>query len=420
METTVFSSPVFELAVRQFDNIADRLQLDASIARRLRGPDRALIVSVPTQMDDRSIRVFTGFRVQHNSTLGPFKGGIRYHPKVDLGEVSALAMWMTWKCALMNLPLGGAKGGVICDPRQLSSPELQHMTRRYTSEIMNIIGPEIDVPAPDMGTDEQVMAWIMDTYSRHKGYAVPSVVTGKPVQVGGTLGRREATGRGLVYAVSEAAKQLGLNLERSKAAIQGFGKVGQVVAKELSFLGTRIIAVSDTSGCIFHKRGLAVDALIAHKGSGKPVAEFREGQQMSPQELLQISCDVLVPAAEAMQITKDNAPKVRCKILAEGANGPTTIEADEILAANGVFIVPDVLANAGGVVVSYFEWLQGLQNYFWTERQVIARLRSIMVRTFRQVVQASQTEQVSNRAAALTIGIQRVSDSMRLRGLGPE
>lgn len=417
MATVEWWNPTYEMAVRQFDLAAAKLSVDENVAARLRRPDRALTVSVPTRMDGGRVHVFTGYRVQHNDVLGPFKGGIRYHPEVNLGEVSALAMWMTWKCSLVGLPLGGAKGGIACDPAHLSRAELQGMTRRYTAEILNFIGPEVDVPAPDMGTNEQVMAWVMDTYSQHKGYAVPEIVTGKPVAIGGTLGRREATGRGVVYAIIEAAKHLRLDLRKCTAAVQGFGNVGSVVVKELAEIGVKIVGVSDRTGGFYDKKGLPVDRLLEVADKNHSLEGFTYGEKISNAELLELECDILVPAALEMQITQDNAERLHCRILAEGANGPTTLEADAILQEKGIFLIPDILANAGGVVVSYFEWVQDLQNFFWTEDEVNKKLCDILVRAFYQVLNMSVKQQVNMRMAALMIGIDRVVKAMLWRGL---
>jgi len=417
MATLEWHSPASDMAVRQFATAAERLHLDRNVASRLRRPDRALIVSVPTRLDDGSVQVFTGYRVQHNDVLGPFKGGIRYHPDVNLGEVSALAMWMTWKCSLVGLPLGGGKGGIACDPSKLSRQELQAMTRRYTAEILNFIGPEIDIPAPDMGTNEQVMAWIMDTYSQHKGYAVPGAVTGKPVAIGGTLGRREATGRGVVYTIIEAAKHLGISLSKCSAAVQGFGNVGLVTAKELAGQGAKIIGVSDRSGGVWNEKGLPLDHLISYKEKNHRLEGFPGGERISGVALLELPCDILVPAAGEMQVTGENAARLKCRILAEGANGPTTPEADGILREKGIFVIPDILANAGGVIVSYFEWVQDLQNFFWTEAEVNKKLREILTRAFHEVLGMSQREKVDMRLAALMIGIDRVARAMLWRGL---
>jgi glutamate dehydrogenase (NAD(P)+) len=410
-------SATSDMAVRQFDVAANKLGIDPNVAARLRRPDRAMIVSVPTRMDDGRVHVFTGYRVQHNDVLGPFKGGIRYHPAVNLGEVSALAMWMTWKCSLVGLPLGGAKGGIACDPANLSRSELQSMTRRFTAEILNIIGPEVDVPAPDMGTNEQIMAWIMDTYSQHKGHAVPEIVTGKPVAIGGTLGRREATGRGVVYMIIEAARYLGIDLSKCTAAVQGFGNVGSVAVKELANIGVKIIGVSDRTGGFVDTKGLPVDKLLEVANKNHSLEGCPYGDKISNAELLELKCDILVPAALEMQITEKNAARLQCRVLAEGANGPTTPEADAILHDKGVFLIPDILANAGGVVVSYFEWVQDLQNFFWNEAEVNNKLREILVKAFQEVLAMSQNQSVNMRLAALMIGIDRVVRAMLWRGL---
>ena len=417
MVTVEWRSPASEMAVRQFEIASEKLKLDENVGTRLKRPDRALVVSIPTRMDDGSVKVFTGYRVQHSDTLGPFKGGIRYHPDVNLGEVSALAMWMTWKCSLVGLPLGGAKGGITCDPRELSRNEIQGMTRRYTAEILDFIGPEVDIPAPDMGTDEQVMAWIMDTYSQHKGHAVPGVVTGKPVSIGGTLGRRDATGRGVVYTIVEAAKHLGLDLQRCSAVVQGFGNVGSVTARDLANLGVKIVAVSDRSGGFRNDKGLPIDDLISYKARNRVLKGFPKGEEISGSDLFELKCDILIPAAGEMEITADNAGSLDCRLVAEGANGPTTLEADEILRERGIFVIPDILANAGGVIVSYFEWVQDLQNFFWVEDEVNRKLRDILTRTFHEVLRMSQKEHVNMRLAALMIGIRRVSQAMLWRGL---
>jgi glutamate dehydrogenase (NAD(P)+) len=417
MSTVEWHSPANEMAVQQFDIAAAKLNLDANVAVRLRRPDRAMIVSVPTRMDDGRVNVFTGYRVQHNDVLGPFKGGVRYHPAVGLGEVSALAMWMTWKCSLVGLPLGGAKGGVTCDPAELSRQELQSMTRRYTAEILNFIGPDTDVPAPDMGTNEQVMAWIMDTYSQHKGHAVPEVVTGKPVDIGGTLGRRDATGRGVVYTIIEAAKHLGIDLSKCTATVQGFGNVGSVVVKELANAGVKIIGVSDRTGGFYDSKGLPVDRLMELANNNHSLEGCPYGDKMTNADILELNCDILVPAALEMQITKENVGRLQCRILAEGANGPTTLEADKIIHEKGIFLIPDILANAGGVVVSYFEWVQDLQNFFWTEEEINKKLRDILIKAFHEVLGMSVLQKVDMRLAALMIGIDRVARAMLWRGL---
>jgi glutamate dehydrogenase (NAD(P)+) len=417
MEVLASKSSIDEMALKQLDLAADRIDLDLNVRARLNTPDRALIVSVPTRMDNRSVHVFTGYRVQHNDALGPFKGGIRYHPEVNLGEVSALAMWMTWKCSLVGLPFGGAKGGITCNPAELSRKEIQGMTRRYTAEILNFIGPQTDIPAPDMGTNEQVMAWIMDTYSQHKGYAVPGIVTGKPVDIGGTLGRREATGRGIGYIVEQAVNHLGMELTKCSALVQGFGNVGLVTARELARLGVKVVGVSDRSGGIYNPRGLSIEDVVRFKERNKKLLEFPQGEKIAGREFLELPCDILIPSATEMQITEENAAKLRCRIVVEGANGPTTLEADEVLTEKGVLVIPDILANAGGVIVSYFEWVQDLQNFFWTEDEVNKKLNGMLTRTFHEVLKFSQKERVSLRLAALMIAVQRVGRAMLLRGL---
>lgn len=355
----------FRLAVAQFDRAAELMQFDPNLCQRLKLPDRSLVVSVPVRMDDGRVEVFTGYRVIHDSSRGPSKGGIRYHPDVNLGEVAALAMWMTWKCALTGLPYGGAKGGVRVDQKKLSRGELQRLTRRYAAEIFPFIGPDKDVPAPDVGTDAQVMAWIMDTYSMQVGFASPGVVTGKPLSIGGSLGREEATGRGVVYVTLEAMKHLRLDPKKATVAIQGFGNVGSHTARIMHEVGAKVVAVSDVTGGLYNKNGLDIPKLLAaSKDKGRSLRETKLGDRITNEDLLQLDCTVLVPAALSEQITATNAAKVRCKILAEGANGPTTLEADEILHDKGIFIIPDILANSGGVIVSYFEWVQDVQRFF--------------------------------------------------------
>jgi glutamate dehydrogenase (NAD(P)+) len=417
MEVIDSKSAVNEMALTQLNLASDKIGLDLNVRARLGRPDRALIVSVPTRMDDGGVHVFTGYRVQHNDALGPFKGGIRYDSQVCLGEVSALAMWMTWKCSLVGLPFGGAKGGIACNPMAMSRKELQGMTRRYTAEILNFIGPQTDIPAPDMGTNEQVMAWIMDTYSQHKGHAVPGIVTGKPVDIGGTLGRREATGRGIGYIVEQAGNHLGKDLSKSSALVQGFGNVGLVTARELGRLGVKVVGVSDRSGGIYNPKGLPIDRVVKHKQRNKKLAEFPDGEKINGKEFLELPCDILVPSATEMQITQENAGALKCRLIVEGANGPTTLEADKILAKKGILVIPDILANVGGVIVSYFEWVQDLQNFFWTEDEVNKKLKEMVSRTFHEVLNLSQKENVSLRLAALMIAVQRVARAMLLRGL---
>ncbi|HEY2252229.1 MAG TPA: Glu/Leu/Phe/Val dehydrogenase dimerization domain-containing protein, partial [Planctomycetaceae bacterium] len=377
-EHAEWDAPMFRLAHQQFLKAAQIIDLDANIRERLLFPQRTLVVTFPFRRDRYAeVETVFGYRVQHVLSMGPTKGGIRYHQDVNLGEVSALAMWMTWKCALMRLPFGGAKGGVRVDPIGLSHHELQRLTRRYTTEISGMIGPERDIPAPDLGTNEQVMAWMMDTYSQQVGHPVPAVVTGKPVVLGGSLGRREATGRGLVYMIQECARHMGIDLAKSTAVIQGFGNVGSNAAKFLAALGVRIIAVSDFSTGIFNGAGLSVDALSAYVEQHQSLQGFPDGEAVTNAVLLELPCDILVPAALQSQITAENAPRVNCKLLAEGANGPTTLAADEILNRRGIFVLPDILANAGGVTVSYFEWVQDIQNYTWSLDDINDRLHTI-------------------------------------------
>ncbi|MGH7267570.1 MAG: Glu/Leu/Phe/Val family dehydrogenase [Candidatus Rokuibacteriota bacterium] len=413
------SSALYRNAVEQLDAVAKRINLDAGIHERLRYPRRALVVSVPTLMDDGRTEVFLGYRVHHNTVLGPTKGGIRYHPEVTLGETTALAMLMTWKCALMGLPYGGAKGGVACDPGAMSVRELERMTRRYTAEVMLLIGPDLDIPAPDLGTNEQTMAWIMDTYAMTQGRTVPGVVTGKPILVGGSAGRREATGRGLVYALGQAVRELRMELRGSRVAIQGYGNVGSVAAHLLWREGAVIVGVSDARGGVAHPEGLDIRELFGFAKETGTVAGFPGGASVSNAEVLELPCDVLIPAAVGGQITVENADRIKARVIAEGANGPTTREADEILAERGVLVIPDILANAGGVVVSYFEWVQGLQYYFWRESEINTRLQELIVRAFNQVLGVAKREGVNLRTAALILGIRRVAEGFQLRGFYP-
>jgi glutamate dehydrogenase (NAD(P)+) len=407
------------MAVAQFSLAADRLGLDPNLRKRFVVPRRALIVSVPIRMDDGHLEVFSGYRVHHDNTLGPSKGGIRYHPDVHLGEVAALAMWMSWKCSLMGLPFGGAKGGINCVPGKLSRLELQRLTRRYTAEIIRFIGPEVDVPAPDIGTNEQVMAWMMDTYSQFKGYSIPEIVTGKPVTIGGSLGRVEATGRGVVYCVMEALKHLNLPIEGSTAAIQGFGNVGANAARILHEEGFRVMAVSDVKSGVYNPRGLDIPSLTSHVAKNRFVEGFPGGDAIDNAALLTLPCDILIPAALSKQITEKNAPRLSCRILAEAANGPTTPEADAILREKGVFLIPDILANAGGVTVSYFEWVQDLQNFFWKEGEINEKLRGIMRSAFESVLRFSLSEKVDMRLAALMLSIKKIAEAKLARGVFP-
>ena len=409
----------FRVVQQQLRNVADAFGIDDDLVRVLGQCKKSVEVSIPTTMDDGSVDVFTGWRVTHNVARGPSKGGIRYHPDVTLDEVKALAMVMTWKCALMNVPFGGAKGGVICDPKLLSTGELERMTRRFTSEIVNEIGPEKDIPAPDVGTTPAVMAWIFDTYSMNKGYSVLGVVTGKPLAIGGSLGREEATGRGVVFCLQEALVRRGITVEGLKVAVQGFGNVGSVFARLVSDLGATVIAISDSSGGLLDENGIDIAAAIAHKQAGGRIADLAGGEPITNEELLLLPCDVLAPCALEQVLTGDNAAGVRAKIVAEGANGPTTPEADAILEANGVLVIPDILANAGGVVVSYFEWVQGLQELFWKEDEVNRRLNEIMSRAFGETWTLHESRGVPMRLAAYGLGVQRVAEATVIRGLYP-
>ena len=418
-EKSDFDSPLLRTALAQLDQTAERLQLAQDIHERLRHPRRALVVSIPIRMDDGSTAVFMGYRVHHNNVLGPTKGGLRYAPDVDLGEVSALAMLMSWKCALMSLPYGGAKGGVRVDPRKLSLQEKENLTRRYTAEIMLFIGPDIDIPAPDMGTDEQTMAWMMDTYSMTQGRTVPGVVTGKPLIVGGSAGRREATGRGIVYALYQAARHLGQELKGRKVVVQGFGNVGGVAARLLWREGCVIAGISDVKGGIWNPAGIDIRQLEAHVAASGGVASFPGTEPLTNEEILEQPCDVLIPAAVGSVIHARNAGRIKASIVAEGANGPTTPEADVILRDRGVTVIPDILANAGGVVVSYFEWVQGLQYYFWRESEITSRLQEVMTRAFNRVWALASKEGTDLRTAALMEGVRRVAEGYKVRGLYP-
>lgn len=411
-------TPTFRLAVAQFDQAAEAMGLDPNLRERLKLPQRSLVVSLPVRMDDGQVEVFTGYRVQHDSSRGPSKGGVRYHPDVNLGEVAALAMWMTWKCALAGLPYGGAKGGVAVAPKQLSPAELQRLTRRYAAEIFPLIGPDKDIPAPDVGTDAQIMAWMMDTYSQQVGYAVPGVVTGKPLSIGGSLGREEATGRGVVYVTREALHHLKLSIEDATVAIQGFGNVGSHTARIMQQQGARIIAVSDVHGGIYNPKGLDVMELL-RRHPNQPLHDTKLGDAITNEELLQLDCTVLVPAALSEQITAKNANSLRCRILSEGANGPTTLEADRILAEKGIFVIPDILANSGGVIVSYFEWVQDLQRFFWSATDIQNRLQDIITSAFQRTLHFSTERRVSMRMAALMSGIDQVAQAHLQRGLYP-
>jgi glutamate dehydrogenase (NAD(P)+) len=416
----VYDHPTFRMACQQFDLVADYLQIPADDRDRLKYPKRSVSVAIPIHRDDGSTKVFQGYRVQHHLTLGPTKGGVRYHPDVELGEVAALAMWMSWKCALTNLPYGGAKGGVNCDPRSLSTSELERVTRRFTQEIIPFIGPQMDIPAPDLGTNEQTMAWMMDTYSVHMGYSVPGVVTGKPVLLGGSVGRREATGRGVGYLANRAMDVIGMEAGKATAVVQGFGNVGSVAAFSLARYGVKIIAVSDAFGGVFNAKGLDLWELEKHVAKTRNVSGFQGADTITNEQLLLTPCDILVPAALERQITETNAGKIQCRILAEGANGPTTPEADRIIDQRPeIFVVPDILCNAGGVVVSYFEWVQDLQSFFWTESEVVDKLFRILETAFTQTLNLSRKNRISMRQAALVLGIQRVHQTKKTRGLFP-
>ncbi|MCA1840266.1 MAG: Glu/Leu/Phe/Val dehydrogenase [Actinomycetota bacterium] len=409
----------WEAALEYLDEAAELMHLDAGIHTILRQPKRALLVSVPVRMDDSTIEVFQGFRVHHDVTRGPAKGGIRYHPAVSLDEVKALAMWMTWKCAVVNIPYGGAKGGIIVDPHRLSIGELERMTRRYASELLPLIGPDKDIPAPDVNTDSQIMAWIMDTYSMNVGHSVPGVVTGKPMSVGGSFGRGGSTSRGVMYQVLSALKTHGLGVEDVSIAVQGFGKVGGGVARMLHDQGCRIVAVSDVVGGVINERGLNPEAIERHKKEAGTVSGFSDGDALTNEELIELDVDVIVPAALEGVINETNADQVQARIIAEGANGPTTPKADRLLSEKGVFIIPDILCNAGGVTVSYFEWVQDLQAYFWSEDEVNHRLRQIMEASFLDVYGMSKSKGYTMRQAATILAVSRVAEAHRVRGLYP-
>jgi glutamate dehydrogenase (NAD(P)+) len=411
-------SPIFKRTVTNFDKAAEVIALDRNIRARLRRPERMVIVSVPVRMDDSHVEVFTGYRVQHNDSCGPYKGGIRFAPDVDLGEVCSLAMQMTWKTALVGLPLGGAKGGVAVDPRQLSHREVQDLTRRYTAEIVNVIGPETDIPAPDMGTNERHMAWIMDTYSARVGKLTTGVVTGKPVDVGGSLLRREATGKGVVYCIEEASRQLKLDLNGATFAVHGFGNVGSVAALELARRGARCVAAADLSGALIDRKGLDVESMVAHFARNGSLENFApQSRHPDPSEALFQKVDILIPAAQGNVIHGQNVGRIDCRILAEGANAPTMTDADPILDERGVFVIPDILCNAGGVIVSYFEWVQGGMHFFWSADEIDQRLRSLLLGAFGRMMEEARVRGISNRLASLTLGIARVDRVMRSRGL---
>jgi glutamate dehydrogenase (NAD(P)+) len=409
----------YEIAKSQLHKVGRTFAIDPNLINVLQECKKSLAVSIPVAMDDGSTRVFQGYRVTHNIARGPSKGGIRYHPDVTLDEVKSLAMWMTWKCALMGIPFGGAKGGVVCDPKSMSEGELQRMTRRFTSEIINEIGPEKDIPAPDVGTDARVMAWIFDTYSMNKGHSVLGVVTGKPLTVGGSLGREEATARGSLYCIRDAIRKRVLSIDGLRIAIQGFGNVGANLARLLAEDGARIVAVSDSGGGLYNANGIDVRAALAHKQEAGVLAGLKGAEAITNEELLIVDCDVLAPCALEQVITEENADQIKAKIVCEGANGPTTPPADEILESRGVLILPDVLANAGGVVVSYFEWVQGLQEYFWKESEVNAKLNDIVSRAFEETWETAQQRKIPMRVAAYGLAVQRVAEATVTRGIYP-
>ena len=417
---SLFESPLYKDAIEQLTKASKIMNLDPNVLERLIYPKRALQVAVPIRLDDGSVKTFLGFRVQHNMTIGPGKGGIRYHPKVDLSETAALAMLMTFKCALMGVPLGGAKGGIQVDPNDLSRQELQSLTRRFATEINIVIGPTVDIPAPDIGTDGQTMAWFMDTYSQLKGHTIPGIVTGKPIPVGGSLGRAEATGKGVAFCVNFAADKIKLKInKKTTVAIQGFGKVAIPAAEDLMAQGANIVAVSDASGAIYDKNGIDLPEVIKWSRERRPLSNYAKANHITNEELFALDVDILIPAAIDGVITKHNADKVKAKIIAEGANGPLTREAIDILTQKGAFIIPDILCNAGGVIVSYFEWVQGLQNFFWNLDQINEKLQEILKQAFDQVVGSAMKYKIDMKKAAFITASERLQKAMRLRGLFP-
>jgi len=414
-----WDTPLYRMAVAQFDQAVPVAAIPDDIAERLRYPERSTIVSIPVRLDDGRRVMFPGYRVQHSSITGPTKGGIRYDPEVTLGECAALAMWMTWKCSLLRLPYGGAKGGVRCDPRALSRAELERLTRRFTSELLPIIGPKEDIPAPDMATNEQTMAWMMDTYSMQSGYAVPEIVTGKPISIGGSVFRQEATGAGVVMVIARACDRLGWQLAEQRCVVQGFGNVGGVAASELEGLGAKVVAVSDVSGGIHAAAGLDIAALHAYVGEHGSLEGCDAGARLTNEELLELDCDILVLAAREDQVTAENAPRLRTRLIAEGANGPTSLEADAILKDRGIPVLPDILTNAGGVTVSYFEWVQDLGRLFWTRDEIRAKLAEKLSNAFDRVWDLAEDRDVTLRTGALVAGIREVSDALQARGIFP-
>lgn len=419
LTTTTRIENAYELALENFDSAADALGLDQDTREMIKYPERVLIVSVPIRMDEGRIHRFEAYRVQHSSVRGPAKGGIRYHPQVTLDEVKALATWMTWKCAVVNIPFGGAKGGITCDPKHMSTHELERMTRRYTSAILPLIGPERDIPAPDVYTNPQTMAWIMDTYSMTKGYAIPGVVTGKPISLGGSLGRNEATGRGVYYTIECACEHLKMKLKGARVVVQGFGNAGSIAAQLLYDAGAILIAVSDSTGCIYNPKGLNIPELIHLKSLTGKVQSFPDSEPITPAELLGLECEILVPAALENTVHADNAGSVKARIIAEAANGPLTPAADRILEGRGAFIIPDILCNAGGVTVSYFEWVQDEQHLFWEAQDIYSRLERVMKTSFQDVLKIRLDRKVPMRIAANMLGIGRVAEAVQIRGIYP-
>ncbi len=414
-----WETPLFHQAITQYEQALPHAAVDDAVSERLRFPERSLVVSIPVRLDDGSWRVFPGYRVQHSSVLGPTKGGIRYDPEVDLGECAALAMWMTWKCALLRLPYGGAKGGVRCSPRELSVNELQAITRRFTSELLPVIGPQEDIPAPDMATNEQTMAWMMDTYSMQRGFAVPEIVTGKPVALGGSLFRHEATGAGVVMVIERWCRKVDAPLREQRCAVQGFGNVGGIAAMELFEKGAKVVAVSDVSGGVHDENGLDVAELRSYAAENGSLAGYENCERVTNEELLELPCDVLVLAAREDQVTGENAARIHARVIAEGANGPTSVEADAILADRGITVLPDVLTNAGGVTVSYFEWVQDLGRLFWDRNEIRARLSDKLGDAFERVWRLSEEQGLSLRSAALVAGIREVGSALMSRGIYP-
>jgi glutamate dehydrogenase (NAD(P)+) len=415
----VLESNPWHQAMEQLERAGAKLKMEPLVLERLRHCKRILTVSIPVQMDDGSLKVFEGYRIQHNLDRGPAKGGIRYHPQVSLDEVRALAFWMTMKSAVVNLPYGGAKGGIICDPKKMSMGEIERMTRRYTSEISIIIGPDKDIPAPDVNTNEQIMGWIMDTYSMIIGYSCPGVVTGKPLDIGGSLGRKEATGRGVFYVTRELANRKGFDLRKAPVAIQGCGNVGSNAAKIFSEHGCKVVGISDVGGGLYDSKGLDIDDIMAYRAKHESIAGYAKAEHVDVDKFLEVPCDVLIPAAMENQITHENASRIKAKYVIEAANGPTSNEADRILHNRGVVVVPDILANAGGVTVSYFEWVQGIQSYFWSEKEINARLQDIIVSAFSDVYSVAEKEKVDMRLAAFMVGLNRLAKAVRIRGTFP-